>query len=66
MLQAKRNTHKVGHRVSKLRVELMYETLDEPVTVDRIVYDLLHGSTDGEEVPVLFILRGERNTPRRY
>lgn len=45
------------HRVSKLHVELIDETLDQPIAVDGIVYDLLHGPTDGEEVLVLFVLK---------
>ena len=44
------------YRVSELCVELVDETLDEPVAVDGIVYDLLHGSADGKELLVLFIL----------
>lgn len=60
-LESHCNTHQVGYWVSKLCVELIDKTLDEPVTVDRIIYDLLHGSTDGEEVLVLFILRQHVN-----
>lgn len=45
------------HRVSKLCVKLIDETFDQPITIDRIIYDLLHGSTDGEKVLVLLILK---------
>lgn len=43
-------------RVSELCVELVDKTFDQPVAVDRIIYDLLHGSADGEKVLVFFIL----------
>ena len=58
--QEKCNTHEVGHGVSKLCVELIDERLDQPIAINRIVYDLLHGSTDGEEVLVLFILKQKK------
>lgn len=35
---------------------LIDKTLDEPVAVNRIIYNLFHGSADGEEVFILFIL----------
>ncbi len=53
--------YQVGHWVSKLCIELINKTLDQPIAVDRIIYDLLHGSTDGEEVLVLFILLQQIN-----
>lgn len=43
--------------VSKLCVELIDETFDQPIAVDGIIYDLIHGSTDGQEVLVLFSLK---------
>lgn len=46
-------------------MELIDKTLNQPVTVDGIVNDLLHGSTDGEEVLVLFILK-RYNTSASY
>lgn len=42
-------------------MELVDEALDEPVAVDGIVHDLLHGSADGEEVLVLFILQSPQD-----
>ena len=51
----------MGHWVSKLCVELIDKTLDEPVTVDGIIHNLLHGSTDREEVLILFILKQHIN-----
>lgn len=60
-------THQVRQRVSKLGVELVDKTFDEPVTVDRVVHNLLHCTADGEEVVVLFILKhssiGEDSNP---
>lgn len=35
---------------------LIDKTLDEPVAVNRIIYNLFHGSADGEEVFILLIL----------
>lgn len=65
-LEAKCYTYQVGYRVSKLCVELIDETLDQPIAVDRIIYDLLHGSTDGEEVLVLFTLKNKNKTTTRH
>lgn len=46
--------------VSKLCLELIDETLDQPVTIDWIVHNLLHGSTGGEEVLILLILQQQQ------
>lgn len=50
------NIYQMRYWISKLCVELIDKTLDQPVAVNRIVYNLLHGSTDGEEVIIFFIL----------
>lgn len=52
----------MGYWVAELCVELIDEALDQPVAVDGIVYDLLHGSADGEEVLVFFILEKNKTT----
>lgn len=41
---------------------LVDKTLDEPVAVNRIIYNLFHGSADGEEVFILFILMKKKKT----
>lgn len=41
---------------------LVDKTLDEPVAVNRIIYNLFHGSADGEEVFILFILVKKKKT----
>lgn len=49
---------------------LIDKTLDEPVAVNRIIYNLFHGSADGEEVFILFILvkkkKKQKKTYQQY
>lgn len=59
-LGAKSNTYEVRKRVSKLNVELIYETLDQPIAVNGIINNLLHGSADRQEVFILIILEMKR------
>lgn len=53
-------THQVRQRVPKLGLELIDKTFDEPVTVDGVVHNLLHGAADGEEVVVFVVLKYSR------
>lgn len=54
--------HQVRDGVSKLELELVDEAADEPVAVHRVVHDLLHRSTDGQEVLILVVLEENHHT----